>query len=283
MLYISLALGLVFVSVVLAVLGGGDWAVERLSQKKSLYEAVVGKELHRLFLDTSPRQFIFGHILAILGGFIAAFFIGGSVLWGLGGLVLGLFGPRYYLKMQWQERVEGINKQVEEAMIYMANSFKANPSLPEAIKDVTQSMGPPISEELGVLIREYQLGTPLDQALVNLQKRMPARNLQLAVSAIRVGRSVGGDIPSILEDISDTIRESYRLEREIDKQTAQGKMQAWVMGLIPMLFMGVIYWFDPTMVQPLFETFVGYIILAIAAILNVMGVYFIRKVIDIRV
>ncbi len=283
MLYISLALGLVFVSVVLAVLGGGDWAVERLSQKKSLYEAVVGKELHRLFLDTSPRQFIFGHILAILGGFIAAFLIGGSVLWGLVGLAIGLFGPRYYLKMQWQERVEGINKQVEEAMIYMANSFKANPSLPEAIKDVTQSMGPPISEELGVLIREYQLGTPLDQALVNLQKRMPARNLQLAVSAIRVGRSVGGDIPSILEDISDTIRESYRLEREIDKQTAQGKMQAWVMGLIPMLFMGVIYWFDPTMVQPLFETFVGYIILAIAGILNVLGVYFIRKVIDIRV
>jgi tight adherence protein B len=282
-LYISLALGLVFVSVVLAVLGGGDWAVERLSQKKSLYEAVVGKELHRLFLDTSPRQFIFGHILAIFVGFIVAFLIGGGVLWGLVGLAIGLFGPRYYLKMQWQERVDGINKQVEEAMIYMANSFKANPSLPEAIKDVTQSMGPPISEELGVLIREYQLGTPLDQALVNLQKRMPARNLQLAVSAIRVGRSVGGDIPSILEDISDTIRESYRLEREIDKQTAQGKMQAWVMGLIPVLFMGVIYWFDPTMVQPLFETFIGYIILAIAGILNVLGVYFIRKVIDIRV
>ncbi len=283
MLYISLALGLVFVTVVLAVLGGGDWIVDRLSQKKSLYEAVVGKELHRLFLDTSPRQFIFGHFVVVCLGFIVGYTAGGSFLWALVGMVVGTIGPRYYLKHQWKERVEGINKQVEEAMVYMANSFKANPSLPEAIKDVTQSMGPPISEELGVLIREYQLGTPLDKALVNLQRRMPARNLQLAVSAIRVGRSVGGDIPSILEDISDTIRESYRLERDIDKKTAQGKMQAWVMGLIPLVFLGVLYWFDPSMVQPLFETLLGYVILAVAAVLNVIGVYMIRKVIDIRV
>jgi len=282
-LYISLALGLVFVTVVLLILGAGDWAVDRLSQKKSVYEAVIGEELHRLFLDTSPRQFVFVHLLAVMGGLALGYMMLGSLLGLLVGGLLGVVGPRYYLKYQWKQRISGVDEQVEEAMIYMANSFKANPSLPDAIKDVTTSMGPPISEELGVLLREYQLGTPIDQAMINLQRRMPSRNLELGISALRVGRSVGGDISDILEDIADTIRESYRLEREIDKKTAQGRMQAWVMGLLPLGFLGFIYWYDPQLVTPLFENFVGYIILSVAAVLNVVGVYLIVKVVDIQV
>ena len=283
MLYISLALGLVFVMTVLVVLGMGDWAVDRLSQKRSVYEAVVGDELHRLFLDTSPRQFIFFHLLAILGGTAMGWYLVGGLIGPVVGFVIGVWGPRHYLKKEWEKRVEGVNRQVEEAMIYMANSFKANPSLPEAIRDVTESMGAPISEELGVMMREYQLGTPLDEAMISLQRRMPARNLELAISALRVGRSVGGDIPDILEDIAETIRESYRLEREIDAQTAQGKMQAWVMGAVPLLFMGVIYWFDPALVRPLFGTFIGYAILAVAAVLDIIGVYLIVRIVSIRV
>ncbi|MFB6373356.1 MAG: type II secretion system F family protein, partial [Bradymonadaceae bacterium] len=282
-LYISLALGLVFVTLVLVVLGAGDWAVERLSQQKSLYEAVVGEELHRLFLDTSPSQFIMIHLLAVLASLGFGYIVLGGILGALVGGVIGVFAPRYYLKQQWQSRIKAIDEQVEEAVIYMANSFKANPSLPDAIKDVTKSMGPPISEELEVLLREYQLGTPIDQALINLQKRMPSRNLELAISALRVGRSVGGDISDILEDIADTIRESYRLEREIDKQTAQGRMQAWVMGLLPLAFLAFMYWFDPQLVTPLFESFVGYMVIAIAAVLNIIGVYLILKVVDIEV
>lgn len=283
MLYITLAMGLVFITFVLLVLGGGEMVADRLSQKQSVYETVVGKELHRLFLDTSPRQFIFIHLLVVLTGTTMGYMLIGGIIGGLFGLIVGVFGPRYYLKREWEERKDAINEQVEEAMIYMANSFKANPSLPEAIRDITKSMGPPISEELGVLLREYQLGTPLDKALINLQRRMPARNLELAISALRVGRAVGGNIPDILEDIASTIRESYRLEREIDSQTAQGRMQAWVMGLLPMLFLGAVYMFDPTLVRPLFETFLGYFILGAAVILDTIGVYFIWKIVNIRV
>lgn len=283
MLYISLALGLVFVAAVLAVLGGGDWVVERLSEKRSVYESVVGEELHRLFLETSPRQFIFVHLLCVLGGFGLGWYLSGSLAGGVLGGALGVWGPRYYLKRRWEKRIDAVNEQVEEAMVYMSNSFKANPSLPDAIRDVTESMGPPISEEFSVMMREYQLGTPLDKALINLQRRMPARNLELALSALRVGRAVGGNIPDILEDIADTIREGYRLEREIDAQTAQGRLQAWVMGMVPVIFIAIIYLFDPTLVRPLFESFVGYTILGGAAVLDLIGVVFIWRIVSIRV
>ena len=283
MLYLTLAMGLVFITVVLLVLGGGEMVADRLAQKQSVYETVIGDELHRLFIDTSPKQFIFIHLMVVMVGTTAGYLGIGGILGAVIGFGVGAYGPRHYLKREWEDRKDAINEQVEEAMIYMANSFKANPSLPEAIRDITKSMGPPISEELGVLLREYQLGTPLDKALINLQQRMPARNLELAISALRVGRAVGGNIPDILEDIAGTIRESYRLEREIDSQTAQGRMQAWVMGLLPVVFLGAVYFFDPTLVRPLFETFLGYFILGLALILDTIGVYFIWKIVNIRV
>ena len=224
----------IFVAAVMFVYGGGEAIANRLARERGIYEQLIGKELYRLFLEISPQEFFLIHCLflgvmvAVMGSVFDEWYIGAAF-----GAAIGIFGPRSWLKSQWKSRIKMINEQVEESMIYMSNSFKANPALPDAIQDVINSMGPPLTQELSVLLKEYKLGTPLDNALINMQQRVPARNLQLAVSALLIGRTVGGNIPKILEDIANTIRESYRLERVIDTQTAQGKMQAWVMGLMP--------------------------------------------------
>lgn len=282
MLLLILALLLIFVAGVLAVLGGGEWMADRLSQERGVYERIVGKELYRLFLEISPQEFVLIHLFAVLAGggfgYVMSEWVG-AVL----GLVAGFFGPRIYLKQAWKTRLLELDGQVEEAMIYMANSFKANPAMPEAIQDVINAMGPPISQELSVMLKEYKLGTPLDQALISLQRRVPSRNLELAISALIIGRTVGGNIPQILEDIAGTIRESFRLERVIDTQTAQGKMQAWVMGSMPGVVVGVFYLLDPELIRPLFSTLVGYMVLGVAVVLNVIGVFFILKIVKIDV
>ncbi len=283
MLYLWLAIAAVFIAALLAVLGGGEWVASRISQERGVYERVVGKELYRLFLNISPQEFVLIHLFVILVGAAGGYFFIGGIVGGLAGLVVGFMAPRFWLKSQWRNRVRHIDEQVEEAMVYMANAFKANPSLPEAIADVTTAMPRPISQELQVLLREYKLGTPLDQCLIRLQRRMPSRNLELAISALLVGRTVGGNIPKILEDIASTIRESYRLERVIDTQTAQGKMQAWVMGAMPAVVIGVFYLMDPELITPLFHTLIGYMVLAIAVVLNIIGVVFILKIVNIQV
>ncbi|WP_158542266.1 type II secretion system F family protein [Lujinxingia litoralis] len=284
MLYLWLALALGFGAGFLAIWAGGDWIAERLSAERGVYERIIGKELHRLFLPISPQEFVLYHagffLVCVLGGVVL---VKSAILGAIFGAAMGLFLPRVFLKRAWANRLTAIDEQVEEAMVYMANSFKANPSLPEAIQDVCNAMGPPISQEFGVLLKEYRLGTPLDQALVNMQRRVPSRNLELAISALVIGRTVGGNIPEILSQISGTIRESFRLERVIDTQTAQGKMQAWVMGLMPAVVIAVFYKMDPTLIQPLFETFVGYIILAAAGVCNIIGVVMILKIVQIDV
>ncbi|RAL24814.1 hypothetical protein DL240_00970 [Lujinxingia litoralis] len=283
-LYLWLALALGFGAGFLAIWAGGDWIAERLSAERGVYERIIGKELHRLFLPISPQEFVLYHagffLVCVLGGVVL---VKSAILGAIFGAAMGLFLPRVFLKRAWANRLTAIDEQVEEAMVYMANSFKANPSLPEAIQDVCNAMGPPISQEFGVLLKEYRLGTPLDQALVNMQRRVPSRNLELAISALVIGRTVGGNIPEILSQISGTIRESFRLERVIDTQTAQGKMQAWVMGLMPAVVIAVFYKMDPTLIQPLFETFVGYIILAAAGVCNIIGVVMILKIVQIDV
>ena len=282
--YLVLAGVLLFAACILLVYGGGEWAAGRLAQERSVYERIIGRKLRRLFLSTTPQEFTIGHavfVIAMIGGGWWAF----GTLW-LGvpvGLVAGFLLPSFWLDRMWTKRISALEEQVEEAMIFMSNSFKANPALPEAMQDVCNSMGPPISQELAVTLREYKLGTPLDHALINMQERVPSRNLQLAVAALLVGRNVGGNIPLILEDIASTIRESFRLERFIDSQTAQGKMQAWVMGAAPGAVCGIFYLMDPAMITPLFTTFMGYILVSIALMFNIVGVVLILKIIAIDV
>jgi len=275
---------LVFVAGALAVYGGGEWTAKRFTSNRGIYEQLVGKELYRLFLKVTPQEFFIYHVFFVfvavgMSGLMLENWITGTLL----GLVVGVFGPRLWLKSQWGKRIDNLNSQVEEAMIYMSNSFKANPALPDAMQDVVNSMGPPLTQEFSVMLKEYKLGTPLDNALINMQRRVPARNLQLAIAALLIGRTVGGNIPKILEDIAGTIRESYRLERVIDTQTAQGKMQAWVMGLMPAAVIGLFYLMDPELITPLFETFAGFIILSVAALFNIIGVIFILKIVRIQV
>ncbi len=280
--YLWLALFLFFVSGFLLIWAGGDWIGNRLASRRSMYERVVGKELHRLFLPISPQEFVVYH-MGFLGflTIMMALFMG--VPGAMFGFLLGIVLPRFYLSSRWRKRLERIDEQVEEAMVYMANSFKANPSLPEAVQDVCNAMGPPIEQEFQVLLKEYRLGTPLDQALINLRRRVPARNLELAISALVIGRTVGGNIPVILEEIASTVRESYRLERVIDTQTAQGRAQAWVMGVMPGVVLVGFYMLEPELIQPLFEEIIGYLILGVAAILNIIGVLMILKVMQIDV
>ena len=281
---VFVAIGLAFLAALLGVLGGGEALANRVAREKGLYERLIGKELYRLFLDISPQEFFLLHLLFL----IMAIVMSGIMIedWTMGVIVGGLIGyagPKIYLKRAWSNRIKELDSQVEESMIYMSNSFKANPALPDAIQDVINSMGPPLTQELSVLLKEYKLGTPLDTALINMQQRVPSRNLQLAVSGLIIGRTVGGNIPKILEDIASTIRESFRLERVIDTQTAQGKMQAWVMGLMPAVVVMMFYLMDPELITPLFETLPGYAILAVAALLNVIGVVFILKIVRIQV
>jgi tight adherence protein B len=132
-------------------------------------------------------------------------------------------------------------------------------------------------------LREQRLGVSLEQSLNNLARRMPTQTTTLVVSAMRIASDTGGGLAETLERTAETIRSRLQLEGKIDALTSQGKMQAWVVGSLPLLLMVVLNKMDPESMGMLWHTPMGWATLAVIALLEIMGVYLIRKITSIDV
>ena len=133
------------------------------------------------------------------------------------------------------------------------------------------------------MLREQRLGVTVGDSLNNLGRRMPTQTTTLVVSAMRIANETGGSLAETLERTSNTIRSRLQMEGKIRALTSQGKLQAWVVGLLPLLLMFVLNKMEPEAMSLMWNTRMGWAVLAIIAFLEIMGVYVIRKIIAIDV
>ena len=151
-----------------------------------------------------------------------------------------MLAPFYVLKGRAEQRVLRLEEQLDSWLLMLSNALKATPSLGEAISNSAKLMRPPMSEELDLGLKENKLGTPLDQAILNMSARIGSQSVSSALATILVGRQTGGDLPRILEESAATLREMARLEGVVRTKTAEGKTQAYVLGVIPFVLIGAI-------------------------------------------
>jgi tight adherence protein B len=116
----------------------------------------------------------------------------------------------------------------------------------------------PIRQEVELAIKEMKVGSSLDQALLHMAARVGSRQLDSALSAILIGRQVGGNLPKILESTSATLREMARLEGVIRTKTAEGKMQLWVIGAMPLVLAVSLNYCFPGYTDLLTQSMAGY-------------------------
>jgi tight adherence protein B len=133
------------------------------------------------------------------------------------------------------------------------------------------------------MLREQRLGVTMEQCLNNLSRRVPTQTTVLVVSAMRIASETGGGLAETLERTSHTIRSRLQMEGKIEALTAQGKMQAWVVGSLPILLMLVLNQMEPDSMAMLWHSRIGWATLAVIAFLEGMGVYLIRKITAIDV
>ncbi len=196
---------------------------------------------------------------------------------------LAALGPSVVLERKRAQRVAKIEQQVEAWLVAISNALKASGSLGEAIASTTSLIGAPMSEEIDVLVKEYELGTPLDRALDNLAERVGSKTLSGAVLALNVARKSGGNLPDMLANAAAALRELARLEGVVRSKTAEGKAQTFVIGVIPVPMVLVIHWIDPEFFAPLQQSFVGYVIVGIACVLWLVAILAARKIVAIDV
>ena len=191
--------------------------------------------------------------------------------------------PTVYLQMEQRKRVLKIEDQLDNFMLALANALKATPSIGAAFNSVVTVIDDPIRSEVDLALKEMKVGSTLDQALLHMASRVGSRQLDSALSSILIGRQVGGNLPKVLETTATTLREMKRLEGVIRTKTADGRMQLWVIGAMPLVFIvgfGVMW---PGYFDPLTKNFTGYAIIGFVAGSWVSALVLARKVLAVDI
>ena len=233
-------------------------------------------------LDIRVDDFVFVWIFVALIPPSLAYMLSENVLLSIAVLILFSVAPMILLKVLGGNQVKEFEKQLGDALTIVSNGLRAGHSLPQALVSVTETLPDPVKREFLTASREIKLGTPVTDALRNVAGRMKSKDLLLLITAIEVQQRVGGNLSEIMDTISRTIRDRLKMKRNISSMTAQGKISGLVVGLLPVISIAVISVASPGYTDPLFQTTVGKIILAVCAVMEVIGYYFISKIVNIR-
>src|SRR5260370_30134390 len=181
-------------------------------------------------------------------------------------VVLGIAGylaPGIYVKYRINRRLRAFNNQLGDTLTLLSNALKAGYSFAQAIDTVAKNAVPPIADEFARAVREMNLGGSPDEALQNITKRIASADFDLVATAYSIHRTVGGNLAEILDNIAYTIRERVRIKGEIATLTAQARASGTLITFLPIVLAAFMYFVTPTYFRPMFESFVGWILLVI--------------------
>jgi tight adherence protein B len=202
---------------------------------------------------------------------------------GVIGFVLGYMLPRFWVARRIGGRLSAFNKQLPDTITLLSNSLRAGSSFLQSIELVSREGGPPMSEEMGRVVREVNLGLGMEEALQNLVRRIKSDDLDLMVTAIGIQQQVGGNLAEILDTIAFTIRERVRIKGEINTLTAQGRVSGYLVAFLPIGLGAVLNMINPAFMQPLFTQTIGRILIGVGVVMMTIGFLAIRKITDIKV
>ncbi len=256
--------------------------IDKVLEKRTFVQKMI-LEFQKADLKLRYSEYVAIYLLVTIIPGLVGFFVVKSIV---GFFMLGIPGlvvPRFYVRFRQMQRIKHIDGQLVDALMLISNSLKSGYSFMQGLELCSEESPRPISSEFKRVMMETNLGMPLDDAMDNLTERVPSEDLDLVVTAVKIQRTIGGNLSEILDRIVHTIRERIRIKGEISTLTAQGKLQGIILTLLPPALTVGIYMMDPEFMRPLFFTLVGKMLLGVAIVLQVFGAIMIRKIVDIKV
>ena len=247
------------------------------------YVGGMDRTLDAMYL-TIPRQHLM--YLAMLGAVTAGAMIG----FGFGNAILGIIVgalalPLPLLIVRWlkHRRDMKFNRQLVDALFGMGNALRAGFSLPLAFEMIAREMENPMGQEMRLLVQEMRVGVGMEEALHHLAERMPGDDLDLLITSILISREVGGNLTEVFDNIANTIRDRLRLQGKIRALTAQGKLQGMVVAMLPIGIGLALNALNPVFFRPMYTTALGAMFLGAIALLEIIGAFFIYKIVSIKI
>ncbi|MCU1280144.1 MAG: hypothetical protein JWM53_3690 [bacterium] len=254
-----------------------DRVADELRAAWTRYRDWAQAGLDWLLLPLKPSDLLLRHILLVLGGWSLGVFLS-STSFGVALAVAGLVGPRIWMRRAIDKRRKRLEEQLDVALQTIANNMLATQSLVDGFAAVAAHLEAPVSEEAAMVCKDIRVGARTEEALTNLSERCQSLHVDAVVTALCIGLRTGGDLGKVLKTIAGVVRETLRCEGLMAAKTAEGRMSAWVMGSMPVLFTLSMHWVSPEWLEPLWNDVVGHVIVVAAAVLTLVGMTLVLRI-----
>ncbi|MBI3505122.1 MAG: type II secretion system F family protein [Proteobacteria bacterium] len=258
----------------------------KISQEVDNYwerSRVWAYEFNRQFLQIKVQYLVMAPIGAGLLFGMMTFNPIGFVMFTAAGIYVGLNTPMWMLTFIRIRRGKRVEAQLMEALILLSNALKSGLDIVQGFGMVSRDLIPPISEEFGLVIKNYQLGTPFEKALEGMEDRITSRLLSYVIKAISIQRSVGGNLTKIFDRIVDNIREEGKLEEKMQALTAQQRIQSIVVGIMPWCMVILMFIFQYETMAKYYFSPIGILTILFCVLWMSIGMGIVRKLADVQV
>lgn len=254
-----------------------------LAVHRQRFSSEMDTQLREAFVFIESGQLYRLLLIGAIGMAVLAYFLTDSLGWGLALLALSGLAPKVALGWLKARRIKRFSHQLPDALSMISGGLRSGSSLTQAIAMAARECPVPISQELSLVMREQRLGASLDACMTNLETRIHLAEVTLFAAAVRVAQETGGNLAETLDRLVDTLRRKMAVEGKIDSLTAQGRLQGWVMAFLPVGIAAALFMIEPQAMQPLLTTWYGALVCVVVVVLEVLGLYFIRKIVRIDV
>ena len=191
--------------------------------------------------------------------------------------------PYIYLSTTIKMRIKKFGLQFPDALDLLSSCVKSGQSLNAAIQNVADEMSDPVADEFRIMADELTFGEEQEKVLSHLRERVPTEDVQVFCTALQIQKETGGNLSEVLDGLQKTVRERFRILRQVKTLTAQGRLSGWIVAGLPIVLAGVIYACNPEYMGQLFKTPMGQKLMYGALTMQFIGIILIRKIVNIKV
>ena len=250
--------------------------VQKIQAWQQQKEVVFAKEMDKMFYDKSPKNIVMLYFILPLIFGVGGYILLKSQIFMVLGVLIGVILPNFILKTRYKLRIRKFNDQLLDAINMLSSCIKGGLSLLQGLEVLVEEMPVPMSQEMGLVVRENKMGIPLEECLHRLNKRLNLDELGLVINALLVARETGGELPKVFSRLTVTIRDNRKLKESIKTLTLQGRLQGIIMSFLPIAFAAWVLSVNKHHFDIMLESDIGRMLLIIAVVLQAVGMVLIR-------
>jgi tight adherence protein B len=263
-------------------------ADEVVSMLDKLAHAVPGRPRFERILAQSGLSWTIARWFTLSVAFAAAAWFAlvslahQELLVALGAAALALLVPTAYVAHKRQRRMRCMEQQLPDALDLISRALRAGHAFSSTLKMAGEELPEPIGSEIRFTHDEITFGISMQEALTNFSERIPLTDVRYFVVAVLIQRESGGNLTEILANLGRLVRDRLKLLARVRVLSAEGRMSAWILTLLPFALAGMMNIFNPKFMSPLWKDPIGIAIVKYMLILMFFGVLIMRRIIKVR-